>query len=255
MPISITSPLLESAGFSHGFSTRHVDLQLGAEGYRAALDRFAGEVRIDPFTLRQVRQVHGKRVLDAARLRDGESRACRDLGPEEADALIAFAPYAVGIRVADCVPILVADTRAGTVAAIHAGWRGAVDGVIASTFHALRAAASNGPFVAAIGPCIGACCFEVEESVGRTLIEATGESVVWRREGGKTWVDLRMAVRFLLMREGLDAVSVEDVAGCTRCEKGLFFSYRREGMASGRHLAIIAARPPEATFPAGGRAS
>lgn len=231
MATLLTSRLLESASFSHGFSTRTVDLQVGCAGYVDNLARFAAEARFDPRLLRQARQVHGARVIDAAEYPEGAMA--------EADALVGGAGSIVGIRVADCVPILVAEETTGRVAAIHAGWRGTVAGVIAAAMQALRAPA-GARIIAAIGPCIGPCCFEVGADVGRTIAEAAGsDSVIARTSGEKMFVDLRKAVRLMLLREGLPNDAIEDVAGCTRCEKDLFFSYRREGAASGRHLAAI----------------
>ncbi|MEO6417796.1 MAG: polyphenol oxidase family protein, partial [Polyangiaceae bacterium] len=185
----------------------------------------------DPRLLRQARQVHGAHVIDAASYPDGAF--------DEADALVGGAGAVVGIRVADCVPVLVAETTTGRVAAIHAGWRGAVGGVIAAAFRAIRMP-EGARVIAAIGPCIGPCCFEVGADVGRTIAQAAGDdAVIARTIGKKMFVDLRKAVRLMLLREGVANDAIEDVEGCTRCEKDLFFSYRREGAASGRHLAAI----------------
>jgi YfiH family protein len=155
---------------------------------------------------------------------------------EEADALVAPAGSGavVGVRVADCVPILVADPKTGSVAAIHAGWRGVEAGVIPAALALLV----GGELLAAVGPCIGACCFEVGADVARRIAAvAPGAKVVVREAGGKAFVDLRAAVRAQL--EGL---TVEDVPGCTKCGGARFFSHRRDGDAAGRHLAAIAAR-------------
>ncbi len=233
MTLLLTSPLLESAGFSHGFSTRQVDLQLGCGGYEDNLARFAAAARFDPRALRQTRQVHGARVIDAAGYAPGAL--------EEADALVCGGASVVGVRVADCVPILVAERTTRRVAAIHAGWRGAVAGVIAAGIQALHAP-PGARVIAAIGPCIGPCCFEVGNDVADSIARAAGDdAVVARTSGEKSFVDLRRATRLMLVRAGVSNVAIEDVAGCTRCEKDLFFSYRREGAGGGRHLAAIAA--------------
>lgn len=235
MTLLLSSSLLKSAGFFHGFSTREVDLQLGCAGYQENLARFAAAAGFEPGVLRQARQVHGARVLDAEGYLPGDL--------EEADALVGGVPSVVGIRVADCVPILVADVTTGRVAAIHAGWKGAVAGVIASAIQALRAR-PEARLIAAIGPSIGPCCFEVGSDVARTIASAAGDdAVIARTSGEKSFVDLRKTARLMLVRAALSSDAIEDIAGCTRCEKDLFFSYRREGAASGRHLAAIAARP------------
>ena len=94
--------------------------------------------------------------------------------------------------------------------------------------------------VAAVGPCIGPCCFEVGSEVVPLVLAAAGgdESIVARRAGDKAYVDLRRAVRRQLERAGVS--DIEDVPGCTRCDEGRFFSFRRDGQRSGRHLAVIA---------------
>jgi hypothetical protein len=210
----LRASLLTKAGFCHAFPTR--DTPDGA--LLAALGR-AGEALATP-TVIQVKQVHGARAVLAA-----------EAAGQEGDALVARAgDGAVGVRVADCVPVLVADPASGAVAAIHAGWRGVVGGVLRSGVELL----GGRELVAAIGPCIGACCFEVGRDVGEKI------GFVVREEGDKAYVDLRAAVRSQLRALGLDDASIEDVAGCTRHEGERFHSYRRDGANSGRMLAGIA---------------
>ncbi len=206
MPI-LTSATLAKAGFQHAFPTRDTpDADL--------LDALATA------TVIQVKQVHGARAVLAA-----------EAAGQEADALVGRAgDGAVGVRVADCVPVLVADPASGAVAAIHAGWRGVVGGVLGAGVELL----GGRGLVAAIGPCIGACCFEVGRDVGQKL------GFVVREAGDKAYVDLRAAVRAQLRGLGLDDGAIDDVAGCTRHEGERFHSYRRDGANSGRMLAAIA---------------
>jgi len=115
----LTSSLLQQAGFSHAFPTR--------DASDASLLAALGVQRVI-----QVKQVHGARVVVA-----GEAEG------QEGDAIVGREPgVAVGVRVADCVPVLVADEASGAVAAIHAGWRGVVAGVTAA---ALRELAGDRP--------------------------------------------------------------------------------------------------------------
>jgi YfiH family protein len=253
-PLALFATNLRVAGFPHGFSTRAGGVSAGAlatlnfgAGDEPAnlaenLRRFAEEAGFLAYTLRQVNQVHGSRVVDAAALPSDSSPR------EEADALV-LAPggsgsaKAVGVRVADCVPILVATRDRGEVAAIHAGWRGVAANVVAEAIARLE----GKDVVAAIGPCIGSCCFEVGSEVVEQLLAATGgeKTIVARRDGEKAYVDLRLAARIQLRNAG--ASDVEDVPGCTRCDAERFFSYRRDGASSGRHLAAIALRHMDAT--------
>ena len=238
---------LERAGFAHAFTTRKLDFGATAtpEARAAYVREVGAALGFVPEVLRQVHQVHGGRVV-----RGEPDMGARPL--EEADAIVAVAEdvasLAVAVRVADCVPVLVGDRRIGAVAAIHAGWRGVVAGVVPRAMAEL-AKVGSGDYVAAIGPCIGACCFEVSAEVATRIVEASGGDASLAvfappegRDGGdaKAMVDLRRAVRAQLAAAGVH--DVEDVVGCTKCEAERFFSYRRDGEASGRHMAVIVAR-------------
>ncbi|HXN31390.1 MAG TPA: polyphenol oxidase family protein [Polyangiaceae bacterium] len=227
----LSSKLLADHGFAHAFPTRsEAEADLGAH--------LSAQVVV------QVKQVHGGRAVEAAAA-DGT----------EADAIVARAgaaprstalalsdrgeTVAVGVRVADCVPLLLADSRTGDVAAVHAGWRGVVAKIVPAAVDAL----GGGPLFAAIGPCIGACCFEVGRDVGAQIAEACGKGqvIVWGAQD-KVYVDLRAAVRAQLRALGVSDAHIEDVPGCTKHEAARFHSYRRDGAGSGRMLAAIATR-------------
>lgn len=253
----LTSPLLASLGFRHGFSTRlggvsappfdSLDFAVlrDPEGLRENQRRLAAAVGFDPAKLHQVTQVHGAEVAVA----DGELAR---LLSREADALIAEpgSEHAVAVRVADCVPVLVVDPESGRVAAVHAGWRG-VEAKILDVVTARMTKAGGrdaGAYAAAIGPCIGACCFETAEDVAARIEAASAEGVVARRDraAGKAYVDLRRAVRAQLRALGLEDDRVDDVpeadaSGCTRCDASRFYSYRRDGDASGRLVGVVVA--------------
>jgi YfiH family protein len=220
----LRSALLDDAGFRHGFAERSE----GAD----AVARTLGVSRVV-----QVKQVHGGRTIDASEVSEVSPQA-------EADAVVSRStggPWAVGVRVADCVPVLVADADSGDVVAIHAGWRGVVAGVVRGAIAQLE----GRNLLAAIGPCIGRCCFEVDRSVAEAIAGASGgAAVVARWDGDKAWVDLRAAVRAQLTTLDSKNVRVDDVAGCTKHEPSRFHSFRRDGERSGRMLAAIRARPP-----------
>jgi polyphenol oxidase len=204
----LRSQILDSAGFSHAFPTRDT-------ADAALLEAMGGSIV-------QIKQVHGARAVLAI-----------DAKGAEGDALVSRAGGSpVGMRVADCVPVLVANVGTGDVAAIHAGWRGVVAGVVGE---GVRLLGGEGERVAAIGPCIGPCCFEVGREVGAQI------GFVVREVGDKVFVDLRAAVRAQL--EALGVHRVEDVPGCTKHEPGRFHSFRRDGANSGRMLAAISPRP------------
>ncbi len=145
----------------HVFTTRQLQLS-SLEGW-AALASALGVVTGRVFRLKQV---HGANVAVVSR---------RDRTPSwespEADALISDDPsVALAIRVADCSPVLLADRRTGAAGAVHAGWRGTAAGIVGATVTAMREAFGTEPsdLVVAIGPTIGACCYEV----GSDLVDA-----------------------------------------------------------------------------------
>ncbi len=242
----LRAELLTRAGVRHGFSTREGGVSDGAfaamnlarnvgddpEAVAENHRRFAEAVGYAPTRLFESSQVHGARVL---RVDGAEVAATR---VEEADGLICTTPGdAVAVRVADCVPVLLAAPGRGVVAAVHAGWRGVAKGIVEVAIAEMGADA--GEVIAAVGPCIGGCCFEVGDEVAAEIAAASVDSVVVRSAGAKPKVDLRAAVAWQLRRAGVGAV--EQVGGCTMCEAARFHSFRRDGKASGRLLGAIVA--------------
>ena len=212
-PAFLESKALNDAGFRHGFSTR-------AAGEAKERDR-AAAVHVGASQIWQATQVHGDTVIDVA-------EAAVDASTK-ADALVATkAGDAVGIRVADCVPILIA-SKDGHVAAVHAGWRGVANGIIGKAVKRLGSA-----HIAAIGPHIGPCCFEV----GHDVAEQIG--FVDRVIGEKSFVNLRRAVHEQLRAAGVPVV--DDVGECTKCHPDAYHSFRRDADASGRMIGVIVAR-------------
>jgi polyphenol oxidase len=168
-------------------------------------------------------QVHSARVL---RGRPGE---CGD-----GDALIGRDPsVALGVVTADCVPLLLAGPVG--IAAVHAGWRGIVSGVVAAAVAELGGA--PGELEAWIGPAIGSCCYEVGPEVASQLAQASDPSLVTSGPAGRPHVDLPGAVRRQLENAGVRRVEL--LALCTRCQATRLHSYRRDGRASGRNHAFI----------------
>ncbi len=232
----LRSEKLAGVGFSHGFSLGPLDFRDVRLGEHAIA--LANAVGFEPEDLYQVSQVHGARVRVARGDREAMLRA-------EADALVAIAsesPRTVGVRVADCTPVLVGDEASGSVAAIHAGWRGVVAGVIAAGVGAIGAKDPS-KLVAAIGPCIGVCCFEVGDDVAAQIAAACGDAaVVVRDRGPKAHVDMRRASRAQLRTVGIADDRIDDVEGCTKCGGERFHSHRRDGERAGRSIAVIRAR-------------
>ncbi len=244
----LVSPKLQRAKFVHGFSTRvggvspppfdSLDFALLRDptNLRENQRRLGAALGIDPERLFQTKQVHGSRVVESA-------GTAHDWVNEEADALVARrgTGHAVGVRVADCVPVLLADAQSGDVAAVHAGWRGITGRVIEAALSKLSSASG---VVAAIGPSIGPCCFEVSREIGDQIAAASEGANVFRTHPNpeKAYVNLRAAARAQLVKLGVPDEMIDDVPGCTRCDATLFYSYRRDGDNAGRLIGVIAAR-------------
>jgi YfiH family protein len=153
-------------------------------------------------------------------------------GPQgEGDALISNRPgIGLTIRTADCLPILIADPKNRAVAAIHAGWRGVVSEVACKAIHVMCQQFGSKPedLVIAIGPGIGACCFEVGPEVA-----------IQFQLAGRTKVDLVETTCRQLRRIGVNDGQISASGLCTYCNAELFESYRRDKTEAGRMLAMI----------------
>jgi YfiH family protein len=214
------------AGLVHGFGRRSGGP--GPETREETRARVAAELRPHGRLL-LLHQVHGAVVREAPW--DGRV---------EADAAVAGVPgLLLGIETADCLPVLLFDPVRRAVGAAHAGWRGTAAGVGARAVEALVAAGSRpADIVAALGPCIGACCYEVGDEVKAALGPAASASF---RPGprGRDHLDLRAENRRQLVEAGLDPGRVTESADCTSCRADLYHSHRRDGAGSGRMISYV----------------
>jgi YfiH family protein len=252
-PEFLQSRALSRAGFRHAFFTRlgghspapFDSLHFGAMGHDAATLTANVEVaeqclEIEPSRLYLATQIHG---CDVAIVSGDDERSA--VLARRADVVASrTAGLACGVKIADCVPILLADVKSGAVAAVHSGWQGTVANVAGAAVRALREQLGHDvELMAAIGPHIESCCFEVGDDVAASLQAcAANDIVVDRARGARPYVDLRVIVRRQLLDAGLSTGAIDDVPGCTRCDRSRFFSYRRDRDASGRQLAAIVAR-------------
>lgn len=252
------SELLRQAGFRHAFFTRTGGVSTGLyaslnfssaatdsrENVAENVRRAARALEVDPARVFFLSQVHGveHRVIQGHEDRE-------QVLFERGDVLLSAASnVAVGVRSADCVPVLLADRVSGAVAAVHAGWRGVELNACGAGVRALRELiGADGALLAAIGPHITLPAFEVGEDVAERLRAAcpgpaAAAVVVRRPEWPRPHVDLARIVRAQLQAEGIDAAAIELLPGCTVTDAELRFSYRRDGKASGRHLSAIVPR-------------
>jgi len=251
----LRSELLGRAGFAHAFFTRRGGVSSGpysflnsslvvgddaddvAENRRraAAVLGVASEVVLVP------RQVHDDGVVvvsGATPLPEVEATA--------ADAIVSDGPgVACAVRTADCVPLLLGDSETRRVAAVHAGWRGVVKGVVRATLEVMVARGSRPErLLVAIGPHISAQAFEIGDEVAEQLAQASGaRGAVSTRAGHKPHADLSAILLSQLEALGVPTRNIERVPGCTFSDATSFYSYRRDGRHSGRQLSAIVSEP------------
>jgi len=252
-PALVCRPLAAVA--PHLFTTRAWTLGSPAGGEDEGWSEVAAALQIDGADLVRVRQVH---VAAAVVRHAGEA-------PPQgvpADIVATDAPHAAAaVRAADCVPILVADPRSGAVAAAHAGWRGTALGVAARTVDVLAGEYDSRPedLVAAIGPSIGPCCYEVGDlrscftgAVDRWFLaeplRLPRNPPLRGLEGsarpGRWFLDLWTATRDQLRQAGVRVDRIFAAELCT-ASHAVFCSYRRDGAGAGRLAAAIRTRAAE----------
>ncbi len=249
----ICSTLFDGSAIRHGFFTRAGGV---SNGIYASLNggvgsrddqgdilenrrRIADAFQVSPVHLLTPYQIHSaEAVVATAPWADGER--------PRADAIVTSNPdIAIGISTADCTPVLFADANAGVVGAAHAGWRGALDGVLAATVTAMtRLGANPGHIQAAIGPTISQNSYEVGPEFEARFVDADPEFATFFRDGpnGRAHFDLPGFVARRLIAAGVGGI--DNLHRCTYDENALFFSYRRSTHLGepdyGRQLSVIA---------------
>jgi len=243
----LTSKLIDSDLFVHGFPERTGGLSEGARGslnlgYRWGDDtervmenrRLVAEAAgYDPARLAVTKHVHGTDVW-----RVGEELP----DPPEFDGLVSDEVGPVlGAFAADCIPIVFADPEARVCGACHAGWRGTVNGVsrnVVARMVELGARAAD--IRVALGPSIAPCCFEVGPEVVDEFRAKLGDLDGLVVAGPKKdHIDLRVAQRAILEGVGVQPDHIDAEPPCTECNPSRFFSYRRDGRAAGVHMGFI----------------
>lgn len=239
-------------GVPHGFLGRRggvskgvcagLNVGLGSDDDPAAVQanrRLAVEAVAPGARLVTLHQVHSPTALAVTAPFPDDARP-------EADALVTDRPgLALGILTADCTPVLFADAKAGVIGAAHAGWKGAIGGVVAATLEAMEAlGARRGNIVAAVGPTIARKSYEVDEAFFRRFAEAEDENERFFSGGreGHYQFDLEGYVVSRLAAAGLSRI--EALGLDTYSNPDLFYSYRRATHRGepdyGRQISIIA---------------
>jgi len=209
-------------GLTHGFGKRVAGPRARAREIASATFKGSGEVYF-------LRQVHGRTVAQPPWPE-----------PPEADAsLSSRAGELLAVETADCLPLLLVDPVRRLAAAAHAGWRGSAAGVATATVRSLVEHGSEPRgLLAALGPRIGPCCYEVGPDVEKAFGEA-GAAFFLPGKGSRKHLDVAAANRAQLLAAGLRVENIDILDFCTRCREDLFFSYRRDGASAGRMISVI----------------
>ena len=238
--ITVPSFATDEDGVEHFFGTRRssVEVKPGRSSLPGRRQR-GGTAAV----IVSVKQVHGTDVLVVDKpVQHGQTFE------GGWDALVTDQPgVMVTVRTADCVPVLLHDPVRRVVAAVHAGWRGAVAGIVPKTVALLvdRFGASVEHLRMAVGPSAGPCCYEVDEPVLARLRDAftDWQAVVQPVGRSKAHLNLRDFVRRQALADGLQSDRVTTVNACTICHPDLFYSYRREGVVNATMVSGIVLTP------------
>ncbi len=225
----------EDEGFVAAFGTRAGAAE--GERFETTSERLLKALGMPEAPLATCRQVHSsvvRAVRSDADVRDAAT---------ECDAVTAKRPgLLLGIKTADCVPVLIADVRTGAVAGVHAGWRGAASRIVERAFASMMALwkTDRSDCIAAIGPAVCADCYEVgPEVLARFREFPYAERLVSNPHDDKAHVDLKTACAVQLELCGVEPDQIYVSDACTMCRNDVFPSYRKEGARAGRILSVV----------------
>jgi YfiH family protein len=200
----------------------------------------ANKIGIDGYKILYASQVHSGdvKVIDEEAVADG----ILQINPET-DAMVTHIPgICLMVMVADCVPVLLFDPVKNVIAVIHAGWRGTVQKIVGNTIAAMQTNYGSNPsdLIAAIGPSIGPCCYQVGEEVKLSVESSFGSTegyLVKQKESEKFNFDLWFSNHKQLTDKGLKVENIEVAGICTKCNSDIYYSSRASGGITGRFAA------------------
>ncbi|CAI6020509.1 peptidoglycan editing factor PgeF [Cohnella sp. JJ-181] len=189
-------------------------------------------------------QVHGSRVVRVTAEARGQGRLSRESAIQDADALITDEPdVLLAMYFADCVPLYFYDPEHGALGLAHAGWKGTVLNVAASTVSAMAEAYGSDPaaMYAAVGPSIGECCYEVDEAVMSRVRDVVPDDRSFHvpSSEGKSRLNLKEINKHLMIKAGILPSRIEMSGWCTSCSADLFFSHRKQRGQTGRMMSWL----------------
>lgn len=249
----LTSDLLDAlAPVQHGMTTRHQDRNLSfrthpdpteVRRYRTVVCS-AFEKRLTDLTVPA--QVHGNGVAVADETHRGMGGANLATAIAGVDALVTATPgLLLGITIADCLPVFLADRRKGVIGLAHSGWRGTAGEIVPRTLRVMQEVFGVEPeqIVAAVGAGIGGCCYEVGAEVREALLRiGSTEEAFCPSPAGRWLLNLPQVVVQQLLACGVPEDAISCAPYCTHCHPDLFFSHRRDGAQAGRMGAFLMLR-------------
>ena len=223
----VLSLLAANHGLHHAFGNRNL---ADTKNLARALDQEGAGVV-------SVRQVHGDAVLVLDRPA-GNGAAVQKKNSQGYDALVTDQLGVIlTVRTADCLPVLIFDPDQRVIAAVHAGWRGAIQEIVPKTLRCMMDRFSCRPsaVIVGIGPSIQACCYEVGEMVLAPLAARYPywQEVIKKSGEGKAMLNLQALIRRQLLELAVPAGQIETAETCTACNPAHYFSYRRDGKQTG----------------------
>jgi YfiH family protein len=202
-------------------------------------------------------QVHGSRVAVVTAAEAGRGTLQREDAIQDTDAFISRTPgVCIGALFADCVPLFFYDPAHRAVGLAHAGWKGTAAAIAVETVKAMEREFGTQPadLYAAVGPSIGACCYEVDETVVGQIsgalsalgTELSGEGAhpfFTKKENGRYMLNLQQTNRQIMIKAGIMPSHIEITSWCTSCRNDIFFSHRKDRGKTGRMSAWIGLAP------------
>jgi YfiH family protein len=200
----------------------------------------ANKIGIENDKILYASQVHSGdvKIIDDEAVADGILKT-----NPETDAMVTHIPgICLMVMVADCVPVLFFDPVKNVIAVIHAGWRGTVQKIVSNTIAAMKTNYGSNPsnLIAAIGPSIGPCCYEVGEEVKNCVADSFGTIqgyMIKQKESEKYNFDLWHSNHKQLIDNGLRTENIETAGICTKCNSDTYYSSRASGGITGRFAA------------------
>ena len=251
----LTVPLIDRSGVvKHGFSTRiggvstgffsslnfSMEREKNAENFKRNIDIFSRAVDVAPESLVMANYAHSTAVVPVGRADAGKGVYKKSDLPV-CDGLVTDTPGLPMITLhADCAPLVFADVKHRAAGIAHAGWRGAAGHIAAKMIEKMQTLYQSSPIdiLAAVGPCIGPCCFEVQADVEAVFLRETGRACLTYRNG-KIYADLKKTVAYDMYWAGLDPENVNISKDCTCCRSDLYFSYRRDRGNAGAMALVL----------------